>query len=37
MFGYKTKYQNVTYDPVVPQYDSFVFKYDPEQDNECFY
>mmetsp|Transcript_12357 Transcript_12357/g.19196 ORF Transcript_12357/g.19196 Transcript_12357/m.19196 type:complete len:116 (+) Transcript_12357:1133-1480(+) len=36
-WGYKTHYQNVTYDLVTPTYDSFVFKYDPFEDNECFY
>ena len=27
-FGHKTKYQEKTYDPITPTYDSFVFKYD---------
>ena len=36
-WGFKTLYQNQTYDLVTPTYDSYVFKYDPSEDNDCFY
>jgi hypothetical protein len=37
-YGYKTKLQNQTYNVVSPQYDTYVFKYDPKNDNlDCFY
>jgi len=36
-WGFKTNYQNVTYDLVTPTFDSFVFKYDPTENNDCFY
>ena len=36
-WGYKTRMQNVTYTVTAPQYDSFVFKYDPEADQDCVY
>jgi len=36
-YGYKTKYQNVTYDTVAPTYDSYVFKYNPDESGDCFF
>jgi len=36
-WGYKTRMQNVTYTVTAPQYDSFVFKHDPEADQDCVY
>jgi hypothetical protein len=36
-FGYKTKYQNVTYIPTAAQLDSHVFKWDPQGGMDCFY
>jgi len=36
-FGYKTKYQNVTYEPTAAQLDSHVFKWDPSGGMDCFY
>ena len=35
-YGYKTKMQNVTYSTTAPTLDTFVFKYDPSDDN-CLY
>jgi hypothetical protein len=28
-WGYKTRYQNSTYDTAAPDHDTYVFKYDP--------
>jgi hypothetical protein len=36
-WGYKTMYQNITYDPEAPFYDSYLFKYNPNDGVECFY
>jgi len=36
-YGYKTKYHNVTYNTVAPTYDSYLFKYDPNENSRCFY
>ena len=36
-WGFKTKYQNQTYDLVSPTLDTHVFKYSPEGDNDCFF
>lgn len=36
-WGYKTRYQNSTYDTASPDYDTFVFKYDPTQREDCLY
>jgi len=35
-FGYYTKMQNVTYSITSPTYDSFLFKYSPD-DSSCLY
>jgi len=36
-YGYKTLYQNKTYDIAAPFYDSYLFKYDPRNGPDCFY
>jgi hypothetical protein len=36
-WGFKTIYQNVTYDTEAPTYDSYLFKYNPNDGVECFY
>jgi len=36
-WGYKTVYQNSTYNVASPDFDSFVFKYDPKQREDCLY
>jgi hypothetical protein len=36
-YGFKTIYQNVTYNVESPTTDSYLFKYDPNQNVECFY
>jgi hypothetical protein len=36
-WGFKTIYQNVTYNTESPTFDSYLFKYNPLDDNECFY
>jgi hypothetical protein len=36
-WGYKTVYQNSTYDIASPNYDTYVFKYDPRQREDCLY
>jgi len=36
-WGYKTVYQNSTYDTASPDYDTYVFKYDPRQREDCLY
>ena len=38
-YGYKTKYQNKTYDVIAPTLDTFVFKFDPSSSatTDCFY
>ena len=36
-WGYRTRKQDVTYTVSAPQYDSFVFRHDPEADQDCLY
>ena len=36
-YGFYTRMQDATNDPVSPQYDSFVFKYDPSGNQDCLY
>lgn len=36
-WGYKTVYQNSTYDTASPDFDTYVFKYDPRQREDCLY
>lgn len=36
-YGFKTKYQNVTYDTESPTLDSYVFKYNPSTSGDCFF
>lgn len=38
-YGYKTKFQNKTYDVIAPTLDTFVFKFDPTASSttDCFY
>lgn len=36
-YGFKTIYQNVTYDIDAPFTDSYLFNYDPNDGVECFY
>lgn len=36
-WGYKTVYQNSTYDTASPDFDTYVFKYDPKQREDCLY
>jgi len=36
-FGFKTNYQYVEADATTPTLDSYVFKYDPTNNNDCFY
>jgi len=36
-WGYKTRYQNSTYDIASPNFDTYVFKYDPFQREDCLY
>ena len=36
-WGFKTKYQNQTYDIVTPTLDSYLMKYDPRDGPDCFY
>ena len=36
-WGFKTVFQNVTYDVDAPTYDSYLFKYNPSDGAECFY
>lgn len=36
-FGYKTKYQNVTYSITAPTLDTSVFKWNPTSGADCFY
>jgi len=35
-YGYKTKYQNVTYTPTAPQLDTSIFKWQPRGSADCF-
>lgn len=36
-WGFKTLYQNVTYDIEAPTYDSYLFKYNPNEGGDCFF
>jgi hypothetical protein len=36
-WGFKTIFQNVTYNVDSPTFDSYLFKYDPSENVDCFY
>lgn len=36
-WGYKTRFQNETYTPSAPTYDTYLFKLDPTQIDRCFF
>lgn len=36
-WGFKTIFQNVTYNVDSPTFDSYLFKYDPTENVDCFY
>jgi hypothetical protein len=36
-YAFDTRYQQTTYDAISPQFDTFVFKYDPSVSEDCLY
>ena len=36
-YGYRTRYQDVTFDADAPTYDTHLFKLNPEEANDCLY
>lgn len=36
-WGYKTRYQNSTFDVTAPDFDTYVFKYNPTEREDCLY